>query len=118
MFERDRTAGLGFDGVAIFGETGWTPKSQTPRLTSLSDDDLHQGELAEVEWLPWGDLEPMAAGEELGCGLDDVFLVATAAEQADAKAGDDAGALADVGADDDVAAVGGAAFRIAFDADW
>ena len=61
-----------------------------------------------------GDLQPVAAGEELGGGLDDVLLLLSAAEEADAEAGDDAGAGADIGADDDVAALGGAAAGAAF----
>src|SRR5258707_8025516 len=48
----------------------------------------------------------MSSGKDLGGGLDDILLLANAAEEIDLEAGDDACAGADIGTDDDVAAVG------------
>ena len=50
----------------------------------------------------------MAPGQQLGGGFDYVFLALDPAEEADAEAGDDPCPPADVGADDDVTARGGA----------
>ena len=69
-------------------------------------EDLHEGVFAEAQRLGRGDLHPVAAGEELGSGLGDIPLTRAAAEGVEAKAGDEAGVGADVGADDDVTAIG------------
>ncbi len=48
----------------------------------------------------------MAAGEEFGFSLDEIRLVTTGAKEIDLEAGYDAGVGADVGAEDDIRAVG------------
>jgi hypothetical protein len=107
--ERDAAARFGLDDVSIFGCDGVDAEVPDAKIDGLVGDDFHEGELAEVERLRGSDFEPVTAGKELGRGFDDVFLVLTAAEERDANAGDDASSGADVGADDDVAAVGRAA---------
>jgi len=88
------------------------PEVPDAKIDGLVGDHLHEGELAEVEWLLGCDLEPMTSGEEFGGGLDDVLLALAGAEQRDADAGDNAGAGAYIRADDDVAAIGRAAAGI------
>jgi len=108
-FEVEGTFGLGLEGVAVLGSYGVDAEVPDAKVDLLFGDDFHEGVLAEVERLAGSDLHPVAAGEEFSGGLDDVLLTADPAEHVDAKAGDDAGVDANVGADDDVAAIGGAA---------
>ena len=69
-------------------------------------EDFDQGVLAHEERLGGDDLAPVAAGEQGGVGLDEVLLTLAGAERADVEAGDDAGILADIDADDDVGGIG------------
>src|ERR1700733_14492811 len=103
--ERDGAPGVGLDDVAVLGGDGVDAEVQASQVDGIVGDDLHEGELTEVQGFLGGDLEPVAAGEELGGGFDDVLLALAGAEKADAEAGDDACAGADVGANDDVSAL-------------
>src|ERR1700722_9625801 len=103
--ERDGAPGVGLDDVAVLGGDGVDAEVPDSQVDGLVGDDLHEGELTEVQGLVGGDLEPVAAGEELGRGLDDVLLALAAAEEVDAEAGEVAGVSADVGTDEDVLAV-------------
>src|SRR5258707_8759774 len=72
--ERRAVSRLGLDDVAVFGCDGGDAEVPDAEVDGLVGDDLHEGELAEVEGLPGGDFEALAAGEGFGGGLDDVAL--------------------------------------------
>ena len=104
-FEIDGSAGLGLDDVAIFRGDGVDAEVPDTEVDFLIGDDLHESVLTEAEGLAGGDLHPVIAGEKLRGGFDDVLLALNAAEESDTEAGDDARVGADIGADDDVAAI-------------
>src|SRR5229473_5506967 len=114
--ERCAVSGFRLDDVAVFGRNGVDAEVPDAEVDGFVGDDLHESELAEVEGFFGGDFEPVPAGEEFGRGFDDVLLAFPCAEQGDAEAVDDAGAFADVGADDDVTAGGGAASGVVLNA--
>jgi hypothetical protein len=114
-FERNATPGFRLDDVAVFGCDWVDAEVPNTEIDGLFGDDLHEGELAEVEGFSRGDFEPVAAGEKLGCGFDHIFLVLITPEETDSEAGDNAGVFADIGADDDVAAIGCAAAWVVLD---
>src|SRR5271155_6001239 len=111
----DRATWFGLDDVAIFGGDGVHSEVPDAEIDSLGGYNLHEGKLAKVERFLRCDLEPMASGQKFGGGLDDVLLALAAAEYADAKAGDDPNAFADIGADDDITTFCRATVRVAFD---
>lgn len=75
------------------------------KIDILIGDNLHQSVLAKAEGLTRRKLHPMPTGKDFGGRFDYVFLSLAAAKEADLEAGDDAEAGADIGTDDDVAAV-------------
>ncbi len=110
--ERGSTAGFGLDGVAILRRNRVDAEVPYAEIDHLVRDHLHQGKLAEVKRLFGSDLEPVSAREKLGGGLDYIFLALAGAKQRDAEAVDDADARPDIGANDDVTALGRTALGV------
>src|ERR1700679_664871 len=106
MLQGGSAAGLGFDDVSIFRRDRVDAEVPDAEIDHLGEDNLHQRKLTEVERLFGDDLEPVASRKKLSGGLDDVLLSLAGTKHWDAEAVDDSHPGADVGADDDVAAIG------------
>lgn len=106
--EAEGAFGLWLDGVAVFGCDRVDAEVPYAEVDFAIAEDFDEGVLAEGEGLAGGEFEPVASGEGLGGGFDEIFLALRGAELRKGEAGDDPGVGANVDADDDVAAGGGA----------
>jgi hypothetical protein len=103
--ERYSAAWFGLNDIAVFRGDRVDTKVPDAKIHGFVRDNLHKGELSEIERLFRRDLQPMTAWQQFRGSFDDILLTLAGAEQRDADAIDDAGTSADISSDDEISAV-------------